>query len=75
METLPKWIKTGTAAMLGTTHTTRVFPSRSALLTALLPYKDLGRWSFFEDDRWSARKGRMVDGWAGCIFKERPCKL
>lgn len=64
-----KWIKTGTAAMLGTTHTTRVFPSRSALLTALLPYS--GEWHFLEDERWSARKHKMLPGWIGVIFRDK----
>jgi len=75
---LPDWIKTGTAAMLGTTHTTKPFVSVAELRRAVAPLAHLGQWKVFEDDRWSERAGKMLPGYVGVIWKagaeENPAK-
>ena len=65
----PKWIKTGTSAMLGTTHTTRCFPSLSALRKAVRPYAHIGAWKVFRELRWSNRAQRDLPGYTGVILK------
>ena len=62
-------IKTGSAAMLGTTHTSRAFTSRAALRRALAPYSHLGDWRVFRETGYS-RTGRCRPQYAGVIFEE-----
>lgn len=52
-DNLPDWIKTGSAAMLGTTHTTKPFSSIKALANALAPFKNVGDWKMFKETGYS----------------------
>jgi hypothetical protein len=64
---LPEWIRTGSRALFGTTHTTKVFSSKRALINALQPYFELGKWRVGKDQYWSDRAGKMLDGYFAVI--------
>lgn len=46
---LPPWIKTDSAAMIGTSHTTKGFKTKAALFRAIMPFRNLGQWKAFKE--------------------------